>query len=267
MSTRAETIDALERCWESLDALAADLEPDQWATPSLCPDWSVQGVFVHVVAIEQVLVGWWPARPDDPPLFRAVAPVHAELATATPGALVERFRAVTDLRRSELAALDDAGFATPCTTPVGPGTYGRFVAIREFDCWVHERDMRVPLGLPGRDGGPEAELALDEVRGALGYIVGKKIGLPDGAGIAFDLTGPVEARLLVQVDGRAKVVNTLDEPDVTVTTDSLTFMLLACGRIDPEVAVSDGRITWSGDDELGGRGRPQPAVHDVRDRR
>ena len=44
----------------------------------------------------------------------------------------------------------------------------------------------------------------------------------------------------------------LPDPDVTLTADSLTFMLLACGRIDPEQAIADGRITWSGDAELGG---------------
>jgi hypothetical protein len=55
----------------------------------------------------------------------------------------------------------------------------------------------------------------------------------------------------VKVDGRAAVVDELADPTVTVTTDSLTFMLLGCGRIDPEAAISDGRITWSGDETLG----------------
>jgi len=94
-------------------------------------------------------------------------------------------------------------------------------------------------------------MALDEVHGSLGYIVGKRMGFPDGAGIAFELTGPVQRRLCVKVDGRAAVVDELADPTVTVTTDSLTFLLLGCGRIDPEAAISDGRITWSGDETLG----------------
>jgi hypothetical protein len=125
--------------------------------------------------------------------------------------------------------------------------------IRMFDNWVHERDIRVPLGIPGDDDGPTGESALDEVHQSLGYIVGKKIGLEDGKSIAFDLTGPVVRRMLVRVDGRAAVVDELPNPDATVTTDSLTFMLLACGRIDPEVPIADGRVTWTGDDEIGGR--------------
>ncbi len=253
MSTPIETIDNLERCWASSGELAAGLSPEQWATPSLCPGWSAQGVFAHVVSIEEVLSGWWPDRPTDPPPFARISAIHDELNAIAPDALLGRFHDTIDRRRVELAALDDDAFATPCMTPVGQATYGRFMAVRVFDCWVHERDVRVPLDIAGDDSGPEAEMALDEVRGSLGYIVGKKIGLADGMGIAFELTGPVSARLLVRVDGRAAVVDSLEDPDVTVSTDSLTFMLLACGRIDPEVAIADGRITWTGDDALGER--------------
>jgi hypothetical protein len=127
------------------------------------------------------------------------------------------------------------------------------MAIREFDIWVHERDVRLPLGLDGDDGGPAAEMALDEVRSALGYIVGKKVGLPDGKSIVFDLTGPVARRLAVRVDGGATLVDDVAEPDVTVTTDSLTFMLLACGRVDPEVPIASGKVQWTGDEEWGAK--------------
>jgi putative sterol carrier protein len=96
-------------------------------------------------------------------------------------------------------------------------------------------------------------MSLTEVQLSLGYIVGKKIGLEDGKGIAFDITGPVKRRMLVKVDGRAAVTDDLPNPDATLSTDSLTFMLLACGRIDPEEPIADGRVTWTGDDEIAGR--------------
>jgi uncharacterized protein (TIGR03083 family) len=251
MSTRTQIIENLDRCFTSLSGVATKLTSEQWSSPSLCPDWTVQGVMAHVAAVEEVLSGWWPDAPTDPPPFATIPPIFAELSTASSTVLIDRLQATFDRRRSELAALDDAEFATPCATPVGPGTYTRFMEIRVFDCWVHEHDIRVPLGIPGDDGGPAAEMALDEVRGSLGYIVGKRMGFPDGSSIAFELTGTVQRRLLVNVDGRATVVDELPSPKVTVTTDSLTFMLLACGRIDPEAAISDGRITWSGDETLG----------------
>lgn len=87
----------------------------------------------------------------------------------------------------------------------------------------------------------------------MGYIVGKKVGLPAGKSITFDLTGPIRRQLHVAVDGRAKAVDHLDNPDVTVVTDSTTFIQLACGRIDPQAQIDSGAITWMGDGELGDR--------------
>ncbi|HQY83678.1 MAG TPA: maleylpyruvate isomerase family mycothiol-dependent enzyme [Ilumatobacteraceae bacterium] len=247
-SNRNQIIDNLRRVFGSFGSVIERLTELQWQAPSLCPAWTVHGVVVHVTAIEAALAGW---RPGDEHPFAALPTINGELAALAPAALAERYRAVTSARLAELATMTDDEFDSPSVTPVGPGTYGRFMAIRVFDVWVHERDIRVPLGIDGADDGPSAEMALDEVHGSLGFIVGKKIGLADGKGIAIELTGPVHRRLLAKVDGRATRVDELPAPDITLTTDSLTFMLLACGRIDPETAIADGRITWTGDSTLG----------------
>jgi MDMPI C-terminal domain len=91
------------------------------------------------------------------------------------------------------------------------------------------------------------------VQASIGYIVGKKIGLPDGASIVFHLTGPVERDLPVVVDGRARTVDQIEHPDVELTTDSVTFVQLAAGRIDPQRQIEAGLVTWSGNAELGDR--------------
>ena len=250
MTDRVQIVDNLRTVLGSFGSLVAGLTPEQWRVQSLCPDWTVRGVVQHVTMIEEALMGW---RPGDASPFDKLPAVQAELNTLGDQQLGERFRAVAGQRLAELGTADDELFAMPSLTPVGQGTYGRFMAIREFDIWVHERDVRIPLDLPGDDGGPAAEMALDEVARSLGYIVGKKVGLPDGKSIVFDLRGPVARRLAVVVDGRARAVDDVADPDVTVSTDSLTFMLLACGRIDPEVPISAGTVTWAGDDEWGAR--------------
>jgi uncharacterized protein (TIGR03083 family) len=246
--SRTHLIDVLQQNFESFGATADALSAQQWQAQSLCPAWTMRGVVQHVTMIEVALLGWR-AGDDDP--FAAMPAIGDELSSLSPAELLTRYREVTAARLAELQAMTDDDFDSPSVTPVGPGTYGRFMAIRAFDVWVHERDIRVPLGIAGDDGGAPAELALDEVHGSLGFIVGKKIGLADGKGIAIELTGPVHRRLLAKVDGRAARVDELANPDVTLTTDSLTFMLLACGRIDPEAAIADGRIGWVGDAGLG----------------
>jgi uncharacterized protein (TIGR03083 family) len=244
----AELRGALEHCYDAIEALCADLSDDDWQTQSLCPDWTVRGVVDHVTSIEAVMAGWLPDDDKSPPPFERAGEF---LADSTP--YVEKVRAVYDRRRSDLATLSSADLDRPSWTPLGPATYGRFLAIRVFDLWVHERDITTPLGRATDDSGIAAELALAEVENSIGYIVGKKVGLPDGKSLTFDLTGPLVRQIHVAVDGRAAKVDHLDNPDVVVTTDSTTFIQLACGRIDPQAQIDSGTISWKGDDELGDR--------------
>jgi hypothetical protein len=96
-------------------------------------------------------------------------------------------------------------------------------------------------------------MALAEVAGAIGYIVGKKIGLPDGMSIVVHTTGGVESDLAVVVEGRAGAVDTVESPDVELTADVETFVMLAAGRIDPQAQIDAGTISWTGDAEWGER--------------
>ena len=250
MRNRDEIIHSLRSCFHSFGSTIDELTADQWQVQSLCPEWTIKGVVEHAVTFETLLLGWRPGL-DDP--LAAVAAVASGFAGLSPSALRHRYHDVVNQRLFELEAMTDDEFDAPSFTPVGQATYARFIAVRVFDMWVHERDIRVPLGLPTQDAGVAAEMSLDEVEGSIGYIAGKKIGVPDGQGIAFHITGPVRRDIYVKVDGRAACVEALRAPDATITADSLTFMLLACGRIDPQAAIASGRITWTGDDELGSR--------------
>ncbi len=242
---------ALEDCYSVFEALCADLSESDWQAQSLCPDWKVRAVVDHVTSIEAVLAGWLPEDDRTPPPFERAAEFLS--GDAEGAAYTARVREVYDRRRRDLAALTPADLQRPSWTPTGAGTYGRFLEIRVFDFWVHQRDITVPLDRMTDDTGVAAEIALSEVEGSIGYIVGKKVGLPDGKSIAFRLTGPVAREIDVLVDGRAKRVERLQDPDVTLTTDSTTFVQLACGRIDPQIPIDSGAVTWSGDPELGDR--------------
>ena len=251
MSERLQTIENLTSCFDDIEALIGDLDADDWNVQSLCPDWTVRGVIEHLAGVESALMGWMPSPDDDKPPFERVGEFAARAASLSNDELVAEVRRILATRRDELAATTDEGFAQASMTPVGPGTYHRFMDVRVFDFWVHLRDMTVPLGRETDDGGPAAEMAVDEVHASIGYIVGKKIGLPDGMSIAIHLTGPVERDILAAVDGRAAKVDALDDPSVELATDSLTFVQLACGRIDPQDPIDEGLITWSGDAEWG----------------
>lgn len=247
MPDRDTTSAALAACYDDLEGLIADLGDHEWDVQSLCPDWTVKGVLTHLAGIESILVGWMPEADDEPPPFQKYGAFETDAAGLSGSEIAAKTSEILAARRTELAAMTDDQWAHKCMTPVGPGYYGRFMDVRVFDFWVHQRDMTMPLGRSTVDGGANAEIALNEVHGSLGYIVGKKIGLEDGMSIGIHLTGPIERDMYVNVDGRAGVVDSVDSPTVHLTADSTSFIMLACGRIDPQSEIDAGRISWSGD--------------------
>jgi uncharacterized protein (TIGR03083 family) len=254
-------VPALVAEWAALDDLLTSLRPEQWALPTALPGWTVQDNVSHVLGTEYSLAGHAPPACEVD--MHALPHVHNAIGAAnelwvrglrdeSPAAMLDRFRAATGARRTALEAMSQADFDAPSWTPAGQGTYGRFMRIRLFDCWMHEQDIREATGIPGHDSGPTVELAMSEIVGALGYLVGKKAGAPDGSRVTIELTGPVHATHHVAVDGRAKLVDSLDGPaTVTMRLSSNLLCRLAGGRVP--VADRLGEVVIEGDTELGTR--------------
>jgi uncharacterized protein (TIGR03083 family) len=244
--TPSETATNLISSYAEIEDLVSSFHDDEWVVPSLCPDWQVRDVLIHLLTVEKALLGWRPRSLDDPLPFESLHQLMVDAAAWNHDRLATELVDTLDGRRTELGQLDDAAWTVPCQTPVGPNDYRGFMEVRAFDFWVHARDIATPLQRELDHGGPVAEASLDMIEASIGYIVGKRIGLPDGLSIAFHLTGPVTRDIFVEVDGRARAVDRLADPTVEVTADSLTFSQLACGRIDPQGAIDDGRIRWEG---------------------
>ncbi|HUC24374.1 MAG TPA: maleylpyruvate isomerase N-terminal domain-containing protein [Streptosporangiaceae bacterium] len=253
MTDLATIRSSLEQCYAAVDSLAAGLTSDQWRAQSLCPDWDMRGVVAHLGMMERVMTGWLPASVEDTPPLDRIEPYFTEAAVLDDSAFARRIADVFAARRTDLAGLQEQDLDRPSWTPIGPRTYGGFLEIRIFDFWVHERDITTPLGWPSDDAGARAEIALGQVESSIGYIVGKRVGLPDGSSIVFHLTGPVKRDISVVVNGRAKAVDHITDPTVQLTTDTVTFIQLAAGRIDPQAQIDAGKVSWTGDDELGDR--------------
>jgi uncharacterized protein (TIGR03083 family) len=245
--------DSLEQCYDAIESVCTRLDGAQWQTQSLCPDWTARDVVSHLGMMERVMTGWLPGSAHEVAPLDRIAPYQAEVAGLDDKAFANRITDIFADRRADLAQLTDADLILPSWTPVGPRSYGGFLEIRIFDFWVHERDITTPLGWATDDAGPRAEIALGQVESSIGYIVGKKVGLTDGCSIVFHLTGPLTRDISVIVDGRARQVDRVDNPTVELTTDSTTFIQLAAGRIHPQTQIDSGRVTWTGNSELGDR--------------
>ena len=248
---RESSLTALDNCFTDFSNLISSFEEKDWGVQSLCPDWDIRGVVTHLASVENLLLGWFPQSAEEWPPFEMMDEFKSQASNLSSSELLEKTLNILELRKKELSTLGDSTWNAECMTPVGPATYGRFMNVRVFDFWVHQRDMTMPLGIDTEDDGLHAEITLDEVHGSLGYIAGKKIGLEDGMSIAFQLTGAIERTLYAEVDGRAKVVDGIDDPTVTISADMRSFIMLACGRVDPQQEIDSGRISWSGDDFWG----------------
>ncbi|MGH3303803.1 MAG: maleylpyruvate isomerase family mycothiol-dependent enzyme [Streptosporangiaceae bacterium] len=259
MTDQATLGACVEQCYDAIESVCARLTGPQWQTPSLCPDWTARDVVAHLGMMERVLTGWLPSGADELAPVDRIGPYQQEVAALDDQAFASLVTEIFAARRADLARLTGDDLRRPSWTPVGQKTYGQFLEIRIFDFWVHERDITTPLRWPTDDGGPRAEIALGQVESSIGYIVGKKVALPDGTSIVFHLTGPIAKDIAVIVDGRARQVDRVASPTVELTTDSTTFIQLAAGRIDPQIQLDTGKVLLSGDRDLASH-----AAHNLR---
>jgi len=252
-------IDDLELEWQALTALGAELATSDWDRPTECPGWTVRDQYAHMIGTESVLLG----EPSPPP-------VHADHTRNLMGesneGWVERwrgcsgpevlagFRDVTGRRLAALRAMTPEEWEAPTMTPVGPGTYGSFMEIRVFDCWVHEQDVRRAVGRPGHLDGPVVELAMSRVTGALGFVVGKRVAPGDGTSVVVELGAPFATTLAVKVaGGRAGAVAPPSMPTVHIRSDGEAWLCLGTGRWTADEALARGRVALSGDEALARR--------------
>lgn len=259
--SKPTVVAAMHDIWERLDALLAGLDDADWARATNLPGWNVQAIVAHIIGTESMLLGRpQPERtitPETHPHIRNDIGTFNEkwvdaLAGETPAAMLERFRECVAERTAALDATTQEAWDTVGFTPGGPDTYGRFMRIRVFDQWMHELDIRDAVGQPGGEGGPAAELGLEEMAAAMGFVVGKKAGAPEGSRVRLDVTGPATIAVNVEVGERAAVVDELSgPPTLTVTMPVGVFARLAGGRVDPTTLRN--QVTIDGDQELGER--------------
>ena len=253
------TVALLREEYRQLTDICAPLDAVQWDTPSCLPGWTVRDVVSHIIGVEAGLLGEAVPSVDVSHLSHLKNPIAEANELWVEGnrglageEMVARLEDVTSRRLAALDAMTQADFDAPSWTPAGKDeTYGRFMRIRHYDCFLHEQDIRLALGQAPRETAADLASSLDAVATGLGYIVGRKAGMPDGARVAIVLTGPVPRTYFVQVDGRAAVVDALDgEPTVGIELPEMRFLRLTGGRADAGAAPADG-VVFTGDRALG----------------
>jgi uncharacterized protein (TIGR03083 family) len=255
---RDEIIPVLLAEFDALIELCEPLTEVEWLTPTALPGWTVKDVMSHCYGTEAMLLGESAPEVDIDGLEHVKNPtgqfnekwVH-DLRARTGAEILELFRQATDRRRQELEGYGQEKMDEPSWTPAGADeTYGRFMRIRHMDLYVHELDIRDTLGIEDRPAADHLAVALKEPEAALGYVVGKKAGVPDGSAVRLSVIGPVQKTWDVVVDGKARVVQGYDgEPAASLTMPAPLYLRVAAGRVDPDNHLGSA-IQMEGDEEL-----------------
>lgn len=197
-------------------ALLATLTDEQWQTDSRCDGWTVRDVVAHLVGVD----GFWhasikaglsgtPTRwlPGFDPAATPPTMVD-QMSDLAPSDVLAQFVAVTEPLLATVADLDDEQWCMPAEAPPGHVPIRLLVQHALWDCWIHERDVLIPLGIT-----PTIEA--DEVRSCLQYAAAISPALGIGLGHASSSTLSIDA-----------------------TDPAVSFVL----RVDGSVSVSDGPI-------------------------
>ena len=191
---------------DRLAATLADLDAEQWATPSRCEGWSVQDVVIHLSSTNQFwafsvkqglageptqfLLGFDPvASPAE-----LVAGQRGTPPSATLAQFVEGNQALADA----LAAADsNSSWEVLAEAPPGHIAIGLVAIHALWDSWVHERDILVPLGLDPVVDDAEMEACL-VYAAALGPAFHASTGSTRSGVIALDVTDP-DVHVVIEV--------------------------------------------------------------------
>ncbi|MGC8480726.1 MAG: maleylpyruvate isomerase family mycothiol-dependent enzyme, partial [Acidimicrobiales bacterium] len=220
--------------FDTLLEVAEGLDEWEFGLPTGCVGWDVRDVLAHCYGTEAMLFGM------DPPPAVEVVPGYVrnplgemnepwvQLFRQGPASVVvQSLREIFEKRAHQLETMSMDEYQAETRTPKGKGPYISFVALRIFDLWMHEIDIRRAVGRPGSEGTLGALWAYSEVGSAMGFVAGKRAGLLDGQSIEFvieDAPDGAGGFRMESVDGRATVVPRSGPADVDVFSDFVTFM-------------------------------------------
>ncbi len=243
----------------NVDGLAAGLDDDTALRATGCPGWSVRDHVAHITDLESILIGRTrPAHtvPEGLPYIRnqpgEFMEVGVDARRSVPLAdLLAEYREVTADRLARLDSLEDSQL-----DEMGRGFFGNskvrsLLAIRVFDLWSHEQDMRRALEQPGGLDGVAAAHSRERMLMGAGNRVQDRLSPAAGTAIVFDVTGAGGARRAILFDGeRGREGTSIPEsPAATLRLDLPTLTVLACGRSDDPGARA--RVIVEGDQYLG----------------
>ena len=222
--------EAFSRAAASLLGLLAELDDEQWRTPTL-RDLDVQGLIGHLIGVERdvqrALQGDADVADADhvASTERAVQDQVGQPPARTRRGLeetVDKTLAMVRAVPDDGAVLSMHGMRLSCRD---------LLVVRAFELWTHENDVRRVLGLPQTAPDGSTLTLMTELAVRL---------LPHAARRSVSLSEPVELRLVLTGAGGGTWDLRLGPPngaaaELLMVTDAVDFCRVVAARLDPTV--------------------------------
>jgi len=258
-----DLVQAFAQTTRAVLELASSCSDVDLAQPTECPGWTVHDQIAHVAGVESLLAGHKDPRVQMPQyehirndLAKKVE-YAVEVRRGRSGA--ELFTELEDVLAERLSTLRDPMLTSDSIIagPFGPDRAATVLLLRTFDVWTHEQDIRCALQRPGDLDSRAAAVCVNEVMDQLPKLIAKGAALTPGHPVVVDVTGPLAARVSVQVDtdeqgrlrGHAISPEPLDTQATTISLSTEAFMRRSAGRR----SVADTAHHVSGDEAIARR--------------
>lgn len=270
MGSVAERAQLVKRESARIGEYLETLSPSEWSTQSACDAWQVRDVVAHMTGAVDMFgsnIARGAAGDAAPPEgFPAAGEgdMAARLEANAQRAIDLRVSLGSDLlaafneRRIQfddvISRLGEPDRHKPCYHPAGTISVETYLDLRITELIVHEWDIRSRLE-PAAVLSPESLPAIMEMFPV--FVVGRLFNpgsnLPASARFRFELTGPSSGSYDIVAGGGEKATmepKGQQQPEVTFSCDTQTFVLLVYGRTTLEKAMADGKLIGSGDSGL-----------------
>ena len=258
-----DLVQAFAQTTQAVLTLAGACSDVDLAQPTECPGWTVHDQIAHVAGVESLLAGHKDPRVQMPQyehirndLGKKVE-YAVEVRRGRSGA--ELVTELEDVLAERLSTLRDPMLTSDSIIagPFGPDRAATVLLLRTFDVWTHEQDIRSALQRPGDLDSRAAAICVNEVMDQLPKLIAKGAALTPGHPVVVDVTGPLAARVSVQVDtdeqgrlrGHAISPEPLDTQATTISLSTEAFMRRSAGRR----SVADTAHHVSGDEAIARR--------------
>ena len=268
MSSPEERLEILRAETEGLERYLTDMPKEAWDQPSACDEWCIADVVAHLTQSSRTYPSRIPralqgdASPDamssrlnpgevDPENLaqRAVA-LRKELG----GDLLPEFIKANQSMVDALANISGQDWDKPVFRPYGPEPLRNIVDMLITELTVHGWDIRSRFdSQAGLSPGSVAVIVERIPQRPTWWSFRAEAGLaPLPLRYRFEVTPPTQYQvdLVVTEERRYMEVDSNDRPQVTFKCAGETFVFLMYGRINPEAAIADGRMSYAGDQEL-----------------